>query len=271
MKATHIKQWIEHPESLNQDTLQELRALLARYPYFQTLRLLYLKNLYLLHDAAFGEELRRSVLYVADRRILFYLIEGDRHVLQPKELDRDSGKMPEGPGVDRTLFLIDSFLSSFPDGQQSFTGLDYPVDYTAYLGQEVNSSDEAAKAPKLRGQALIDGFLSRNEEGGVHPPLCAGMPEAWKRDEKGEENAVAGTGLTGEDGKKEEYAGSPLPETTDDGCFTETLAKIYIRQHRYEKALEIIKKLSLNYPKKNAYFADQIRFLEKLIINTKSK
>ncbi|MBD9092593.1 MAG: tetratricopeptide repeat protein, partial [Bacteroides oleiciplenus] len=27
----------------------------------------------------------------------------------------------------------------------------------------------------------------------------------------------------------------------------------------------------LNYPKKNAYFADQIRFLEKLIINAKSK
>ena len=47
--------------------------------------------------------------------------------------------------------------------------------------------------------------------------------------------------------------------------------KIYIKQHRYDKALEIIKKLSLNYPKKNAYFADQIRFLEKLIINAKSK
>jgi len=27
----------------------------------------------------------------------------------------------------------------------------------------------------------------------------------------------------------------------------------------------------LKYPEKNAYFADQIRFLEKLIINTKSK
>lgn len=57
----------------------------------------------------------------------------------------------------------------------------------------------------------------------------------------------------------------------DDSCFTETLAKIYIKQHRYDKALEIIEKLSLNYPKKNAYFADQIRFLEKLIINAKSK
>lgn len=60
-------------------------------------------------------------------------------------------------------------------------------------------------------------------------------------------------------------------EELDDSCFTETLAKIYIKQHRYDKALEIIKKLSLNYPKKNAYFADQIRFLEKLIINAKSK
>ena len=57
----------------------------------------------------------------------------------------------------------------------------------------------------------------------------------------------------------------------DEGYFTETLAKIYIKQGRYNKALEIIQRLNLNYPKKNAYFADQIRFLEKLIINTKSK
>jgi len=60
-------------------------------------------------------------------------------------------------------------------------------------------------------------------------------------------------------------------EEEDDSCFTETLAKIYVKQQRYSKALEIIKKLSLKYPKKNAYFADQIRFLEKLIINANSK
>ena len=53
------------------------------------------------------------------------------------------------------------------------------------------------------------------------------------------------------------------------GYFTETLAKIYIKQGNYSKALEIISQLNLNYPKKNAYFADQIRFLEKLIINNK--
>ena len=57
----------------------------------------------------------------------------------------------------------------------------------------------------------------------------------------------------------------------EESYFTETLSRIYIKQGRYEKALEIITQLNLNIPKKNAYFADQIRFLEKLIINNKHK
>ena len=57
----------------------------------------------------------------------------------------------------------------------------------------------------------------------------------------------------------------------DESYFTETLAKIYVKQQRYSKALEIIKKLNLKYPKKTLTLQNQIRFLEKLIINTKSK
>lgn len=58
-------------------------------------------------------------------------------------------------------------------------------------------------------------------------------------------------------------------ELGDDVFFTETLAKIYTKQKRYQKAYEIIEHLSLKYPKKNSYFADQLRYLEKLIINSK--
>ena len=79
MTSVNFQQWIQHPETLNRDTLYELRNLLARYPYFQSRRLLYLKNLYILHDISFGGELRKAVLYIADRRQLFRLIEGDRY------------------------------------------------------------------------------------------------------------------------------------------------------------------------------------------------
>ena len=64
--------------------------------------------------------------------------------------------------------------------------------------------------------------------------------------------------------EEEEYC-KPIEES----FFTESLAHIYIKQRKYERALEIIKGISLKNPEKNIYFADQIRFLEKLIINVK--
>ena len=49
-----IHELIQHPERLDKDTLYGLRELVARYPYFQAARLLFLRNLFLLHDASFG-------------------------------------------------------------------------------------------------------------------------------------------------------------------------------------------------------------------------
>ena len=106
----------------------------------------------------------------------------------------------------------------------------------------------------MQGQELIDSFLHRSEEEPVIPQLAEEIP-AYEEP------------LTEKEPEEEEN-----DEILDDeSYFTETLAKIYVKQQRYSKALEIIRKLNLKYPKKNAYFADQIRFLEKLIINTKSK
>ena len=57
----------------------------------------------------------------------------------------------------------------------------------------------------------------------------------------------------------------------EDGFFTETLARIYIKQGRHNKALDILRRLNANSQQKNTFIADQIRFLEKLIINNNKK
>jgi len=44
-----------------------------------------------------------------------------------------------------------------------------------------------------------------------------------------------------------------------------------IKNHDYQDALEIIQQLILIYPEKSVYFADQIRFLKKLIFNEARK
>ncbi len=46
-------------------------------------------------------------------------------------------------------------------------------------------------------------------------------------------------------------------------------AKKLIKERNYKEAIEILRQLNLNNPKKSVYFADQIRFLEKVITNSK--
>ena len=244
--------WIEHPEQLNRDTLYELRTLLARYPYFQTARLLYLKNLFLLHDVSFNEELRRAALYISDRRILFELVEGVRNVPAANEKQIE---VETGANVDRTLSLIDAFLDSLPEEEKMSEPLVVPemaTDYVAYLMKEEGGVEVSQEmSSRLQGQELIDTYLEKSDK----EPFTLSISEEPVSSEV-----------------KAEKEKSDDDEILDDeSYFTETLAKIYIKQQRYSKALEIIRKLNLNYPKKNAYFADQIRFLEKLIINAKSK
>jgi len=45
---------------------------------------------------------------------------------------------------------------------------------------------------------------------------------------------------------------------------TPTLAKVYLEQGHYEKAISAYKKLSLKYPEKNSFFANQIKLINKL-------
>lgn len=241
---------INHPERLNRDTLYELRAIVARYPYFQTARLLLLNNLYLLHEPDFGTELRRSVLYVSDRRALCRLIEGYTERVVP---DTET-MMAEEPGVDRTLSLIDAFLGTLPEEQGSALPLaaDVVGDYATrfLLGDDSEKSADASLE-------LIDRFLAENDSkseaasdstaSGLQMPQPALSEGSSSIDEVMDENSL------------------------DESYFTETLAKIYIKQHKYSRALEIIRSLYLKYPEKNIYFADQIRFLKKLIINVKSE
>jgi hypothetical protein len=50
---------------------------------------------------------------------------------------------------------------------------------------------------------------------------------------------------------------------------SEINAKKLISERKFTEAIEILRALNLNNPKKSVYFADQIRFLEKVISNSK--
>ncbi|MBP5509180.1 MAG: tetratricopeptide repeat protein [Prevotella sp.] len=236
---------IKHPEAMNKETLYDLRSLTARYPYYQTARLLMLQNLYLLHESSFDDELRRAAIYITDRKVLFNLVEASHYQLRANRENNDTSNVADG---DRTLSLIDQFLNNVPEQEHGRkergrrpTAADATVDYAAYLLEQDTAEEEqtTGATPEMRGQNLIDNFIEKDEQRIQLQEEPEYVPQ-----------------LADESGKSGE-----------EGYFTETLARIYIKQGRYSKALEIIKRINLNYPKKSVYFADQIRFLEKLIKN----
>ena len=246
-----ITELIKHPERMDRDTLYELRSILALHPYFQTVRLLMLQNLYLLHDPSFDEELRRAAIYVTDRKSIFQMIEAAHSQLcQKLSSSTSTTSQTSSTSPTRTIDLIDNFLDSIPQEesdkkvQRKPTPVDASVDYVAYLLSSEETEQHTSNAPDMKGQELIDNFLEQ-EQGRI---LLNELPQ-YTQETVNNENA--------DEEVEEEY-------------FTETLARIYIKQGHYEKALGIIERLSERYPKKNAYFADQMRFLVKLIINSKN-
>ena len=205
----------------------------------------------------FDDELRRAAVYISDRHILFKLVEDAHYQLIPeqKKAEKQSTTISAETATDedRTTSLIDTFLEQIPEeedttqeteGRRKPTPADATVDYVAYLLESESKQNEDI-IPQLRGQELIDDFIY-NEGGKITL-----QDETEYEPEENDHNEAA--------------------ENEDTGYFTETLARIYIKQGRYSKALEIIRRLNLVYPKKNRYFADQIRFLEKLIINNNKK
>ncbi len=49
-----------------------------------------------------------------------------------------------------------------------------------------------------------------------------------------------------------------------EALMTETLARIYVEQKNYDKAIQSYKILSLKYPEKSGFFADQIQAIKEI-------
>lgn len=246
-----ITELINHPERMDRETLYELRSLLALYPYYQTARILMLQNLYILHDPAFDEELRRAALYITNRQVLFNIIEAahyklrveTRKVTKKTATDKTQEK-------DRTTSLIDCFLQQLPaevkeesekKEKRKPTPADAAVDYVAYLLQEEEEEQDGPLPPTMRGGNLIDDFIQRDNGTFTLQDTPEYLPETD----------------AGNDSKS-------LAE--DETYFTETLAQIYVKQGRYQKALDIIKRINTNNVQRSKHLADQVRYLQKLIM-----
>ena len=249
--------YLKEEKEFDNDALFQLKQLVERFPYFQTAKLMLLKNMKDEQHPDFFSVLKDASVVCSDREKLFYYLNDKRFARFFPKQDSEINTIN-----DRTESLLASFLDSI---EKSDTEYDInseaeerlesdsiiSTDYLAYL-EHINPREKpeehANESKPMQHQQLVDSFLEKTSEGGV-----------LFSNNRGEE-------------KSSRDSTQDVDSLLDDDTFlTETLAQVYIKQKKYEQALTIIKRLSLNFPKKSIYFADQIRFLEYLILNDKNK
>ena len=228
---------IRRRQPLTAAHLAMVDAILGRYPYFTVPAARLLQS-----DAAGLSEADRSRLAAAvalnasDSASLMKLIDPDGQrfaSFYPPE------PRTETPSTDKA---IDTFLDQYgtidAHEQELLEKLIFnPVpDYSQVLARD---ADPVPEGPVSEQDAMLDAFL-------------AGHSDIVAHEQAAHEAAAAAA-----------EPARPMPDA--DSSLSESLAKIFIRQHRYDKAYEIISQLSLNFPKKSVYFADQLRFLKKLM------
>ena len=239
-------------------SLIQLEQITEKYPYFQTAKLLLLKNLKDKDsdENNFISKLNSFAIECADREKLFYYLNDKRFArFFPNEKQIDNTQ------ADRTEFLLHSFLESLEDEHTEYnrssdnqmleTESIVSTDYLTYLEKtefHEKSLEEIKDTKPMKYQQLVDTFLEKSQSDET-------LFSTSKRPSNTQQNSP-------------QEVDSLL---NDDTFLTETLAQVYIKQKKYEQALTIIKRLSLTFPKKSIYFADQIRFLEYLIFNDKNK
>ena len=244
--------WIEDIKQLaanegGEVTRQWLQDAEQATPYSVLPALFYLKSCGIKGNE---DVLARLAIAFPDRRALALMLGEDSSLMSefyPPEA------LPESPD---TVTTIDRFLDNY--GKTS--------------AAEVEAIDRAIFNPQPDYADVL--AAQEMQEGGI--PLTGGDAQdevinqfIAEQMQLGEQAAqVPITTPVGEE-EKAEIAEETIdnPTESDDSMFSESLAKMYIAQHKYSQALEIIKRLNLKYPEKSIYFADQIRFLAKLVLN----
>jgi tetratricopeptide (TPR) repeat protein len=267
MTRDQMLRYLENPSALNERTLGELREILDEYPYFQSAHLLYVRNLQSESNFRFAGQLKTCAVYATDRTLLYQLLNQGPEKKQERdhsleisvvstpenpttiELSDDTPELSIEPG--ESLMVVEKNtpkghfdLLNFEHSDLAYTleGIESEAEKPlSELVKEINHlaiAEESGNEPEQKGD-LIDRFIKDNPAFSAKPPENSGISERIN--------------------KQQDRVGE------NDEFITETLARIYVKQGLYQKAIQAYQKLSLKYPEKSVYFARQMEEVTNLL------
>ena len=260
MNLTDYTYLLNKPDAINDRYAETLDNVLSAFPYFQSARVLKLKHLYNQDSFNYNYALKVSAAFTTDRSILFDFITSDSFVsvqkgLYEKKLEELMNMSVIGcehivleanqPVVDvleqSILTSIKKATSTEEQKPEEKLAVGKPLEFSKnekhsfqewlqlsrlkpIIREEIKSSIDDDKKKKLD---LIDKFIENNPK---ITPIAKGTTV-------------------------------PVIEVISEDTshlMTETLARVYLEQKKYSKAIQAYEILILKYPEKSSLFANRI-------------
>lgn len=238
LKKSNYISILENSHQIKQQETRELKDVLERFPYFQSARALYLKALKEQDSFKYNNELKLTAAHTKDRTVLFNFItaagfdthkENIHQQISQKITEENNSEIINSPkkitSIEQKLEIGKpiSFSSKENHSFNQWLQLSVKKSIVRNVVKQVDTS--------VRKENLIDQFIQNNPK---IKPLA-----------------------------KDVTIVSPIAQNKEDtSLMTETLARVYLEQKKYENAIQAYKILSLKYPEKSGFFADRIKRIQ---------
>ena len=269
MIVTDYTYLINKPDAIHEKQTEALEKVLEEFPYFQSARAIQLKGLYNQNSFKYNAALKKTATHSTDRAILFDFITSDTFTALHKNLyDRKALEILDIQVIDSEILVSEdkpalkinaleqSILTSIKEASpiesedysetlEEKLAIGKPLDFSKEeqhsfqewlqlsriqpieRGKE-NQTEPEIDVDKRKKIELIDKFIETSPK---ISPLKHGVPFSVTFDINKEDNSY---------------------------LMTETLARVYLEQKKYQKAIQAYEILILKYPEKSSFFADRI-------------
>ena len=278
MNVTDYTFLINKPDTINSAYTDALGNILNEFPYFQSARALRLKGLFNQNSFKYNYALKVTAAHTTDRSILFDFITSehfdtlqndlydkknlelmnmeveDREIVHPKTILEQQQKALELSILTSIKEATNNNDTISENKSESVIELGKPIDFTPNekhsfqewlqlsrtqpidrsIENNSKTFEDSMEEERKKKAALIDKFIETNPKIAPIKPGTAPAPQF-------ELNSSDNTHL-----------------------MTETLARVYLEQKKYQKAIQAYEILILKYPEKSSFFADHISEIRNL-------
>ncbi|WP_299685001.1 hypothetical protein [uncultured Dokdonia sp.] len=290
---------LENPENISSSQTTEIRGLIDEFPYFQSAHALYIKGLKNQESFAYNKALKITAAHTTDRSVLFEYITSDifiqneistqikeqethlraLHVdgLQDISLQLQEEKQEKATKIlDPNLFVEKENSEITKRSPKEILSVGKPLDFNQ---NEVHSFQEWLQLSRfspikretpLEKTASKETTLTHESTEKTSPSQQAAIQDTDLIVKKRKQDIID---FFIESNPKIEFSPTTAPPKKNlskeslipsESLMTETLARVYVEQKNFKKAKQAYRILSLKYPEKSGFFADQIRAVEQL-------